>query len=132
MPIVKNNSKVPKIGAEIDKLWTLKVKLDGAKTRVKELEKQYNELSNTIIDVLPKEDIDGAYGRKAVAELVKKDHIIVKDWDKVYPYILENNAFDLLQKRINEKAFKDRLEEGEKVPGTGKFISKKLKLTQRK
>lgn len=52
------------------------------------------------------------------------------DWDAIYKYIKKNDAFDLLERRIGRKAFKDRTEQGEHVPGIDVFEEKDLSLTK--
>ena len=39
------------------------------------------------------------------------------DWDQVYKYMVENDAMDLVQKRLHERAVNDRFEDGITIPG---------------
>lgn len=41
----------------------------------------------------------------------------IKDWDAVMRYVKENDAFDILQKRISPAQLKSRLEAGAKING---------------
>lgn len=45
----------------------------------------------------------------------------VTDWEALYAYIKEFGAFELLQKRIGEKAVEERWEDDIVVPGVGTF-----------
>ena len=39
------------------------------------------------------------------------------DWDQVYKYMVDNDAMDLVQKRLHERAVNDRFEDGITIPG---------------
>ena len=39
------------------------------------------------------------------------------DWDQVYKYMVENDAMDLVQKRLNATAVNNRFEDGISIPG---------------
>lgn len=45
----------------------------------------------------------------------------VEDWDKFYAYIAQFGAWELLQKRIGEKAVEERWEDGIAIPGVVTF-----------
>jgi hypothetical protein len=40
-----------------------------------------------------------------------------QDWPAIYDYIKANDAFDLLHRRLTVQAVKDRVAEGEEIPG---------------
>lgn len=75
------------------------------------------EIKEYLIANLSKSDDTGAAGLKYRAQIVMKDVPRATDWHKLWDYIAENNRFDLLQKRLGEKAVMDMLEQGEKLPG---------------
>lgn len=50
----------------------------------------------------------------------------VKDWDKFYEYIKQNNAFELLERRPGKAACRERWDDGKQVPGVEKFPVFKL------
>lgn len=81
------------------------------------------ELKTYIIENLPKQDAIGISGSIARVTLGTKTKSVVEDWEKVYDYVVENEAWELLQKRINDAAVKDRWEAGEEIPGVGRFQS---------
>lgn len=55
----------------------------------------------------------------------------VKDWNMLYQYITNTGSFDLLHKRVTEKAVELRWEDGQEVPGVEKFIVEKLTVTKK-
>jgi hypothetical protein len=65
-------------------------------------------------------------GSAATATLNKNPVPSVKDWDKVYAYILKTKEFDLLERRFGKAAYKERIERGEKIPGVETFWAKSI------
>lgn len=74
-----------------------------------------------LIDNIPKSGNTGVAGKKFRAQIKTKDVPRAEDWDKVYNFITENERFDMLQKRLSDKAVTDMWEAGETIPGVGKF-----------
>lgn len=60
--------------------------------------------------------------------LREKERKKVLDWNVVYEYIRENNAFDLLQRRLNEAAVEEREEE---IPGITSYKFQDLSRPQK-
>lgn len=50
----------------------------------------------------------------------------VEDWDQVYDFIRENDAFHLLQRRLANAAYNELREGGEAVPGVVPFEKRSL------
>jgi hypothetical protein len=96
---------------------------DGVKARE-------TEIQNHIIDNLSKSDDTGASGLKYRAQIVMKDAVNIGDWNALTGYILENDRFDLLQKRLGEKAVMDLLADGVDVPGVTKMKVPKVSITK--
>lgn len=70
-----------------------------------------------IIDNLSKSDDTGAAGLRYRAQVVTKRKPTVSDWPSLQAYILATGEFDLLQRRISDKAIADRWEGGANIPG---------------
>jgi hypothetical protein len=51
---------------------------------------------------------------------------------EVYDYVKEHDAFDILFRRLNEKAIMDRREQGEEVPGLDWFPVASLSVSRSK
>lgn len=56
-------------------------------------------------------------GKYKKVTLRTKSKPTAADWGQIYDYIKEHDAQDLLQRRLAEGAVKDRLQEGEVIPG---------------
>ena len=54
----------------------------------------------------------------------------VQDWEAFYKYVAKEGAFDLLQRRVNDSAYRARLDDQIKVPGVEPFGVVKLSITK--
>jgi hypothetical protein len=92
------------------------------------------EVRESIIEDLSKSDDTGAAGKRYRAQIVTK--IVPKvaegadGWPKLWAFIAKNNRFDLLQKRVGEKAVADMWEAGEMVPGIEKMRIPEVSITK--
>lgn len=88
------------------------------------------EIREFIINNLSKSDDTGAAGKRYRAQIVTKDVPALKDWDAFTDYVIANGRFDLLQKRLSDRAVKDMWEEGQSVPGVEKFRTVDVSITK--
>lgn len=122
--------KFPKsMGACADRLFEVREARLEAKKIVDALEAEEKAIRDHIIDNLSKEST-GAAGKHHRVQVVPKEIPQVEAWDKLYPYIKRYDAFDLLQRRLNEAAVRERLENNKKVPGVIIFKTKTVSLTK--
>lgn len=99
---------------------------------VKDLKEERRKLENKALKAFDKDDIDGAKGKTGIASIKKTSHPSIKDRKKFMKYLIQNKAYDLLQNRIASRAYFDRLEEGESVPGVEVFENIKVSVRARK
>lgn len=97
---------------------------------VDEIQARESELREHIINNLSASDDTGASGLKYRAQIKKKTKPKANDWSKIHEYIVENDRFDLLQKRLADKAVMDCLEEGIKIPGVEKIHIPDVSITK--
>lgn len=122
--------KIPKaLGACADMLFDLKQERLALEKVVDSMKANEKTLTDHIIDNLPKGDT-GACGKHHKAVVVTEAIPRVEDWDKTYAYIKRHNAFELLQRRLNAAAVRERLEDGKTIPGVGSFTAVKVSLTK--
>jgi hypothetical protein len=119
------------IGACVDKAYKLREKRHAIAQQVTEVEHEEHALKEHIINSFSKDSIEGAKGTIATASLQRKTVATVKDWDKFYEYIKKTKSFDLLQKRVSDGAYRERLEAGKAIPGVEPFQVLSLSLTKR-
>jgi hypothetical protein len=97
---------------------------------VDEVAAREKEIKDYIIDNLSKSDDTGAAGKRYRAQIVTKVTPAAADWEKIHQFILENDRFDLLQKRLSDKAVQDMWENGEEVPGVERFNAISVSITK--
>lgn len=92
------------------------------------------EIQEHIINNLSKSDDTGAAGLRYRAQVKTETKPQVNDeaggWKALWKYIADNDRFDLLQKRLGEKAIADMWDAGEAVPGVAKVHVPKLSITK--
>lgn len=88
------------------------------------------EIKDHIINNLSKSDDTGAAGKRYRAQIVTKTTPAAADWQKIHEFIRDNDRFDLLQKRLSDKAVQDMWEAGEEVPGVERFNSVSVSITK--
>ena len=60
------------------------------------------------------------------ATITEEEVPTVTDWDAVHLYIKENDAFHLLQRRINTAAWREMLKAATPLPGTAPFTKRSI------
>lgn len=110
---------------------------------VEEVETFEKGLKAHIIDNLSKSDDTGAAGLKYRAQVVKKTvpRIAVDEdadtgqstaagWQKFWAFVASTGRFDLVQKRLADKAIKDMWDAGEAIPGVEPYQSLDVSITK--
>jgi len=99
---------------------------------VKEVKARENQIKQHIIDNLSKSDDTGAVGLLYRVQVTEKAKATVKDWEKFYDFVAEQDRFDMLSKSISQKAAMDYFEEEDTMPpGTEKFNAVGLSVTKK-
>lgn len=88
------------------------------------------EIQDYIISNLSAGSDTGASGLKYRAQIVKNDAVHITNWQEFTGYVLENDRFDLLQKRLSDKAALDLFADGVDVPGLEKMKVPKVSITK--
>lgn len=88
------------------------------------------EIQEHIIANLSKSDDTGAAGLRYRAQVKTETKPQIADWAAFTAYVAEHDRFDLIQKRLGEKAVGDLWEAGEAVPGVAKVHVPKLSITK--
>ena len=123
--------KPPKtLGACVDVLYRMREERLAVEKTVDALKNEETAMRDYIINTFSKSDIEGAKGKVASCSVIRKTVAQVEDWDKLYNYIEKNKAWDLLQRRVSDTAFRERLEAEETVPGVNPFVVVSLSLTK--
>lgn len=111
----------PTLQQLIDAWGTARVTRLAEQKIVDRLEETEKKLKAQVIAKMKTAKVTSLGGQKYGANFKSKDKPTTGDWQKLYTYIKEHDAFDLLQKRLTETAVEARWEEGEEIPGIVKF-----------
>ncbi len=95
----------------------LRLAMEKEVDAVKARESQIREHIISNLSKSAKDGDSGASGLRFRAQIVSKEVPRAMDWPKIHAYIAENNRFDLLQKRLGEKAVMDMVADKVHIPG---------------
>lgn len=104
-----------------------------AADKVVELKKEVEtSLKMQLIVMLHALEINSVGDPQRIYALVTKPEPQVEDWSRLYGHIKQTGEFELLFRRINPGAIKERWDAKEEVPGVGKFPVETLSVTKAK
>jgi len=89
-----------------------------------------DNLKDAIICEMKELDLTSMTLPAARINLLKQTKPNVVEWDKLYSFIHQHTAFDLLHKRLSSTAWSDRLENGEDIPGITTFETTIIRVTK--
>jgi hypothetical protein len=118
-------------GKLADLLYKLRAERGEIEGKAEEVKAEETRIKDFLIETMPKAELSRITGELANAALTRKVVPQVADWDKLYAFIEKNDAFDLLQKRPSELAFKERWEAGVQVPGVDQFTVLGISVTKK-
>lgn len=106
-----------------------RLELDRRSKEIGELE---NELKQLIMAHMEEQHVYVAGSPHVTVKLKITPKPTAKDWREVYQYVKDNDAFDILFRRLNEKALIERREQGVEVPGLDWFPVASLSVSRSK
>lgn len=125
---------IPKtIGACADKLYKLREKRYELSRQIKEIEAEEAEIKEYIINNLNKQESAGVSGKIANVRVKTENVPVVEDWEAFYKYVSRTKSFDMLQRRINTKAVRERIEDKKDFAskaGIGSFTTVSVSITK--
>lgn len=130
-----------KLGTLIDRHYKANQEVAEAKRLVAKAEQEVkrrqakaDKIGAEIRERFDMGDIQGAAGTLAKAELKTLTSPQLADWDKLRQFVIENNAVDLFQRRVNKSAWLERLADrnNRPIPGIKKFDRVVLSTTKKR
>lgn len=129
--------KMPKnLGGCVDLYYDLRQERLLAEKVADALKKREQFAFDHIVNNIPKGD-GGAVGKRFKAIRTETDTYSIEDDQVFYEHVRKTKDFSLLNRAINQKAVRERLEDpkfvkkfGAKVPGTKKFVKIGLSVTK--
>lgn len=120
------------IGQTIDSLYELRAKRLALGKQIDDMKAQESKLRVIIITQLRELGLDGGKGSLATASITSSREARVTDWPALWKWMKENDAFDMVQKRVAVTAARARWDEGVVIDGVEEFELDDLSLTKRK
>jgi len=119
------------LGECVDLLYvTRQTRLD-LEHQAQKFQSRETALREHIIEKFSKADIEGARGKVATCSVNHATVAQVTDWAAFMEYVGRERAFDLVQRRVNDTAYRSRLDERVSVPGLEPFKVLKLSVQKR-
>lgn len=105
--------------ADIEKLCSVFIKIRDARSdlkkqydlRDKQLIAQQDAISGAILDICKDLNVTSLKTAAGTAFKTVKTRYWVSDWEATQKFIIENNAFELMEKRIAQNAMKNWVDE---------------------
>lgn len=119
--------KVPKNLAQCaDRLYVVRQERLALQKQVEQMEREEAALREHLINNLPKSQASGIAGKVARATVETKTVVAVKDWDKLWQYIVKQypenpGVTAFVQRRVGDTAVKEVWAAGKTVPGCEPF-----------
>lgn len=124
--------KVDDVIAAYMKLRDKKDSMEAAvKEQTKTLKEQMEKLEAWIKDQADVQGVTSFKTKHGTAFLTTTDYANVADWDAVLNFVRENEAFDMLEKRVSKIAVRGYIESNKAVPA-GVNYGTKLEINIRK
>lgn len=119
------------LGECADRLYEIKQEIRPLSKAIEDLETERKAIEAHIIAELPKSNAEGVTGHAAHVRVVTEDMPTPKNWDEIRKFIVDNAAWELIQRRLSNAAIKDRWAAGEVVPGVEPYTVVKVALTKK-
>lgn len=127
----EKGGKIPEaVGRRADLYKEVEELYREMKAEVDEVYARLGEIRESIISDLSKSDDTGAAGLRYRVQVKTDTKPKVNDWDAVYEFIRKKKRFDLLQKRLSERAVMDILEQEGSMAGIERIHLPKLSITK--
>ena len=119
------------LGDSIDKYYQLRAQRLNLEKEVKERKRTEKAYMEHIVAQLRSINMENGGGRVANASIKEVEVPTPKDWPAIWEFVKENNAWDLLQKRLSGKAVQERWDQEIVIPGIDTFTKVSLSLTKK-
>lgn len=121
---------IEQLNEMIDQMYDEREEYYKAKKESDDKEQQYKATQAMCIAKAQELGLKTAGTFKAKISISEETVPNVTDWEAVFNFVKENDAFYLLRKQLNTGPFREHLAAGEAIPGVDSFNKVKLSLTK--
>lgn len=118
------------IGACADMLHDVRELRLAMEKEVEAVKKREAEIKDHIIESLSAGADTGAAGQRYRVQIVTKTKPRLEDWAAFTQWVVANDRFDCVQRRLSDKAVMDMLEAGAALPGIERMHVKDVSITK--
>lgn len=128
---VKRSKSLTQMDRDLDQLAVLRLERDRAAAELKAADEAYDQLAAKVLNAMLDAGIETTGNANGVVSVKRTETFQATDWQALDAYILKTGSIDLLNRRLTVKAVRERVEQGEKVPGVVPFTKIELSWTTR-
>jgi hypothetical protein len=119
-------------GDLIDSLYKQDKVIDSIEAKLREAKQKREEIQARLLKKFGVSKLNGARGKLGTAFVKQTPHASMENRPKLLKYIIRNKAWDLFTNHVASKAYFDRVDNGEQVPGVKVFTSTRVSVTKAK
>lgn len=116
------------IGPAIDTLAELRDKKRKLEAQIKDIETEYAELEQKLMDRLDAEGTSKGAGKNASASITETVVGNLVDFEAFAEFARKKNYMHLFQRRLSDPAIRELFDKGVKIPGVEPFTKRRLNL----
>ena len=103
----------------VDSYITIREQRLAADRLAAQLKESEDDLRKTIIAKFQDQGVKALGGQLGLVKMTELDEPVAENWELVYDYIAEHEAWHLLHKRLTSTAIKELWDDGKTIPGVG-------------
>lgn len=115
-------------GKLIDERFILREQKRAHEEAIKQLEQKLQSNESALLELLDKEGITKAAGKRATVSISENIKPSVEDWDRFYAYIQRNKAWHLLERRPSVSGCNELFELKGAIPGVVPFKKRQVNM----
>lgn len=119
------------LGELIDRLYQKRAERLVLSKQADDMKKDEDAIRTTIISMLDSQDLTGSKGNIAQASIKTSIIPAIDDFDDFFKYVVKHKAPDLLWRKVNAVAVRERWDAGKAVDGITQFTVRDLNLTKK-
>lgn len=116
------------LGQATDEMWALREEKRALAIKEKAINAKLEALETEIFGLLDGQDTRKAEGKKASVSISEATVGNVDDWDALWPYIIKNKYFHLVQKRLSDPGLRELWAQKKVIPGVQPFTKRTLNI----
>jgi hypothetical protein len=122
------------VGAQINKLLTLRKKYMAATAKASALEDELKEAKESLIQLLHEKGLEGGKSKRGSVAISTKEYGYISNPDEFHKWMYHQRAAYLLERRLAQVALRELIakRKGKPIPGVQTYQKETLRLTEAK